>query len=760
MLKHIITLIAIVLFLSVGLFCQDKQGLFETETTTATVVEEEFTEEQEKLLEEAYEQLENIEQETTGAVADEETQLLQEDEGFLESLRQTPLDINTASYIQLKSLPGITAELARKIVRYRRTKPFKSKSELKQIVGDELYKKISPYVRVYKTKQPAKLKGQVRLRIRQDELQEVKTKYVPKEKFEQPFYLYNRTQLSYGDKVSLGYVFLHRPMEIEINQDTFQYFLRKWWVRINSLWMFDKVIFGNYKAGFGYGMVFHENSAVEGFLGTIKPKMHGLREDKSTSDNAYLYGIGVESSFGSAEISLFGSYKQLIVPIYVSTITYVDENTGQEIIQPIYEPKADLMDIRNSYIEYNYTLMDYDINIPTSTYGKLPTSKVQEKLLGFNFTIPVSTLKLGLCGYYSEYSIPFDIDKTKTSGYDLDNKYSEKWGYVYRGDRLSVGSLYFEFPFDKLTIFGEVAKSKCWFSVVSTTTLISQQEGHGTNLGILLPISKAKFYILYTYLEPHFYSPLGTPIKVYDYYNNQEGIKLGSELLLDKFRINFYYATSLLFKGIWSGYSGSESPRYPSKYNELFFETKYRPIKSIELYFRTFDDLRERYINLKTYEITSNDEYVQTQQLRIRNRYQITYEVSKQVNIRARYEQRWHSFIDYNKTYYGEQLWAELKYKFWNFTINSRFCIFDAGKDVYLSYLEPQWYNVYISETESSSAGDKYYITLAYKIKKNLVLWLRYRYKVFTTKSGLPIYYLTDTKPEDHDYRLQIDFNF
>jgi hypothetical protein len=107
--------------------------------------------------------------------------------------------------------------------------------------------------------------------------------------------------------------------------------------------------------------------------------------------------------------------------------------------------------------------------------------------------------------------------------------------------------------------------------------------------------------------------------------------------------------------------------------------------------------------------------------------------------------------LDYDKTYYGEQLWAELKYRFWGFTINSKFCIFNSDNNIYLSYLEPQWYNLYLSENEEGSSGDKFYFTISYKIAKNKVVWFRYRYKFYTSKI---------INPTDSEFRIQIDYGF
>ncbi|MFN3550509.1 MAG: ComEA family DNA-binding protein [Endomicrobiia bacterium] len=712
--------------------------------------QEEFLPEEEQLLLEEYEQLlDQQEQETTFSTTKQDLDLFQEDEGFLENLLKNPLDLNTATYTELKSLPGMTSEVARQIIRQRRIQPFKSKKEIKKLRGvdDEFYNKISAFITVRKIKQPKKFKGQVRLRLRQDEVDTKeleKVKYLDKDKFNQPIYFYNRTYFSYGDNLSLGYTFLHRPMEIEINQETFGCFLRKWWIKLNSLGPFDKILLGDYKAGFGYGLIFNENYYISGSLWSVKPKMRGLREDKSSYDNTNFYGIGFESHISGLEYAIFYSQKELISKTSVYYEITTDETSGEEKIETKTISVDDLLELRKQYIEYNRILMDYDINIQTSTVGKLPQSKIQEKLFGINFSLPLNILKLGFCGYYAEYDKVFDPITALRYGLD---KYSDKWGNVYRGDRLAVGSLYFDLPLYKFNLYGEIAKTNAYFEQTSTSTF--SQQGFGLNLGLLLPAKNKKFYFLYTYLSPKFYSPFGKSFTIYDYPNNQQTVKFGSEYSLGNLDINFSYTTAEIFESIWSGSPNSESPRYPSKYDELFFETKYKLVKNVEFYFRNIDTLKERYINLKTYNISQQTDYVQTQQLKINNRYQISYNITKDISLRCRFDQQFQKFIKYNVEYYGEQLWAEVKYKIYPFTINSRFCVFETDKNIYLSYLDPSWYNVYIVETENNSFGDKFYFTISTKLFKKLVLWSRYRYK----------YYL-NSKKFDNEFRFQLDFNF
>jgi len=79
---------------------------------------------------------------------------------------------------------------------------------------------------------------------------------------------------------------------------------------------------------------------------------------------------------------------------------------------------------------------------------------------------------------------------------------------------------------------------------------------------------------------------------------------------------------------------------------------------------------------------------------------------------------------------------------------------------LYLSFLEPKWYNVYISETENSSSGDKFYLAISTRLFKKITLWGIYKYKYYTLKNSVSTLYLTDTKNTDHEFRFQLDYDF
>ena len=58
------------------------------------------------------------------------------------------IDINAASFRMLQALPGMSAEAAQEILRFRLEKDFDSVYELKPIVGNNVFTQIEPYLKV------------------------------------------------------------------------------------------------------------------------------------------------------------------------------------------------------------------------------------------------------------------------------------------------------------------------------------------------------------------------------------------------------------------------------------------------------------------------------------------------------------------------------------------------------------------------------------------------------------------------------------
>ncbi|MCX7910754.1 MAG: hypothetical protein N2505_04145 [Endomicrobia bacterium] len=548
-----------------------------------------------------------------------------------------------------------------------------------------------------------KLKTHIRFRFLYDE------NYLEKNN---SLYFSNKTQLSYNDSLVLGYLFIHKPQEVEITPETFRYFLRKWWLEKMDLFFIDKIVVGNYRVNFGYGVIFSENSYISKFVQYIKPKDSRISGDSTSSDNANFYGIAVEDNIGDFKYITFFSQKNLIL-----------KNTD-------YFVNDDLIALRNEYVEYDKELLN------------LSDFYIKEVLYGCGFLFSKKNIKFGLCSFYTIYDKIFDPNKMNISGYLLEDKYSDRWHNVFRGKELAGGSLYSLFLFDNITFFSEIGKSFSRFQSEND----SLKEGNGVNFGFIFPFKAHKFYLIYTYLSSNFYSPFGNPFKIYKYPNTQEGIKLVNLYNFDKLQFETSFSICKIFESIWSGHIYCDFPRYPSLFQYVVFKFKYNLGKII---FETKNSsvLEEKYINLSKYGIFSINEYSQEKFLKINSHFEIQYKIFENTFLGFKYQKIWQNLIKYQRNYYVENLSLNFLYRIEDFEVRFAYDIPDIDKNIYFINLEPIWKGTYIFRSYDLELLEKSSIIFGYDTKK-ISFW---------GKLGYSQYFQEFSK---YEIRFQLDFKF
>lgn len=533
-----------------------------------------------------------------------------------------------------------------------------------------------------------------------------------KDNLQSSLYFYNRSLISYNEKLSLGYVFLHKPNEVEINNDTFKYFLRKWWIKKEDTFSINKIILGNYKVNFGYAMTFSENSYVSEYFKNINPKSTRITPDNTSSDNANFYGIAIEDNIGSLNYMLFFSQKDLII----KDTDYLISN-------------SDLLEVRNEYVEYDKSLLNYN-ETNLSITEKLLLYLNKETLFGLGFLFTKEKIKAGFCSYYASYEKAFDPDKSKVAGYFLEDKYSDRWKYVFRGNKLLGSSIYYEMNLDKSKLFIEVANSLSWFSDVYSF----YSKGWGLNVGFLFPVKNHKFSLLYTFLQPTFFSPFGSPFRIYRYFNSQNGVELINFFSFNNLNVEISAGICEILKGIWSGHFSSELPRYPSLFQQFKAKLKYK-IENITLEIRSYNSIEEKYINSSKYNIFENSDYIQTSFITMENLYKIQYEIFESILIESNYYQTLEKLILFEKNFYTESFFLLFSYILGNLKFVLNYGILSIDKQKNFARLEQIWKDVYSFKLYSPNLSDKSSFIICYDIKK-LSLWLMYEYFGFIEKAS------------------------
>ncbi|MEN3014328.1 MAG: hypothetical protein ABDH23_06950 [Endomicrobiia bacterium] len=523
-------------------------------------------------------------------------------------------------------------------------------------------------------------------------------------------YFYQKLSLFYNN-LSFGYMFLHRKEEV-IKEDTIKYFLRKWFIKKENFLSLNRVILGNYRINFGYGMVFSKYAYISEFVSFLKPQKFEIEEDLTSSDNANFYGVVFEDKIKNLNYFLFFSQKNLII----QATDYFISN-------------ADLLYERNSYVEYSEQFFkDSYLNFTGET------------ILGGGVLFSNEKLKIGLAGYYALYNKIFDPDKSETSGYLLENKYSDKWEYVYRGDRLFCGSFYGEVVLNKLLFFLEMGKSFNYFSY--NKNLLSQ--GNAINSGFVLPFRNYKFYLLTTYLEPTFYSPCGVPLRVYKYPNNQWGFLIGNSFNFKNLNMEASVSICEILKSMWSGYFSCELPRHPCWFQNAYVKLQYI-FRNISFEFRSYNTIEEKYISSYKYEIFNVTGNIQTKFSNANNFFQLQYKLFEDFSFKFKYIQNNENLLQYNKSNFIEIFSLDFSYKKKNFVFALYYNLPTLHGKMLFSNFEQIWKDVYFLKTYPAEVSEIVSVVVCYNFDK-FSLWSKFANSYYFEKRS------------DWSFSFQFDF--
>jgi len=632
-------------------------------------------------------------------------------DSVLDDLRRSPLDLNTAQKSDLLDLPGVTSEMADAIIYRRRQTPFKSVDELNTIKGmtSEVYRNIKPYLRVIRQEDREIFAGDTRFRIgpsispsKPDKNPSLKSPY------DNPFQLYNRTRLRFGSKYESGFIVDAARYEPPISYQTLrELHLKKFYLRANDVWGFDKIIAGNYQLQYAQGLVFYYPYGE--LVRPIKIKARGIKPDTGTNPNTYFRGFAFEKSWRAFNFAGFYSYKGL----------YADLNADGTA-------KFDLENDAKNDLGSNTS--DKEIARKDNLFEELAGGRVQ-----FNFG---KGSHIGATGYDARYSPEINPSYNYTNPTGLNE---------FRGDGNTVVGFDFETWIRGINFFGEYAKSneRGRDKLNLSSPYDKKTEGDAWLLEAMYNINKFNFYVIHwdydpDYVNPHSSAMGGRSMRDKDY--NQIGYMLGCLYKDRKLESSVSYKPVKYKVPIYT-------TNIPGESDDFWFDIKYKPVREYELYYRAWYHYYDDNDTITSADVPSSSEKADVLRGYLRNRYQITYKPTKSLSIKARFDDSRQVWPDYNYEKDGWLGYFDVGYKLTNdLKLSFRYMMFDA--DIQMSSIDDMWPRVLVPMfwTQGIGQGRRWYLAFSQKLDRNTEIWMRYE----------NLYYVKDGY-DQHTFKVQFD---
>ncbi|MBM4355509.1 MAG: helix-hairpin-helix domain-containing protein, partial [Deltaproteobacteria bacterium] len=401
-------------------------------------------------------------------------------------LLRNPLDLNKASRDELYDLPGLTYEMADRIIEHRKDTPFKRPTELKKIEGitDDIWVQVRKFVKVVKPKKikvgkPKKgFKGKVRVKA-VDRIKEAGTTSTSKadedypegylqvkvedpETFEAGAAVITRNVL--GDVENLGHYGKQTPIVVDAEgnpkpessfpMDKYYYIKTSGptympsWPKVYGMTEMGGVemLAGSYRIGFGQRLVFDSTGRNNpaGFVPdlTVQEGEYGFSFYKGQFGAAATVPIGLTPDIGLEATPFFSWWRYDVNQYYIKHATTgmgcnKDNLEGGDPADPTcYEPFAILEPYGDTPGTYTYT------------YGKSFPESYSELIGGANVRLLfLGRSHVGLTGYVDKVDFTVGDDLTVFKG---NTPFPER-------DLFYAGGLDAALVFEPISIYGEGA---------------------------------------------------------------------------------------------------------------------------------------------------------------------------------------------------------------------------------------------------------------------------------------------------------------
>ncbi len=354
---------------------------------------------------------------------------------FLENLKTNPYDLNKVTQDELETIPFISAIIAKRIIDFRtKNESFKSKRQLLKIDGitKDLYDNIKVFLVAHRSKtdyvtdesgktKPVNYKGKTSLitdmeiRYRSRFLQDLQ----PRKGYLNGNYTGSRAKIYNQLNFKLSKINYQLEGNITIEKDPGETSLtdfKSGFLMISKFNFINKAVIGDYSLDFGQGLGTWSSfgfSKGNVAVNSIKKKSKGINRYSSVDESQFFRGAATQLNFKKFDVSLFYSDNYLDATI----------DTTLNEVSSLY------------FTGYHRTISEIS-----------KENSVKERLFGGRLSYTKDFLKLGITHWQSKFSKPIKPDDNKEL-------------YSFTGDEANMLSFDYDYIFENLNLYGEVARS-------------------------------------------------------------------------------------------------------------------------------------------------------------------------------------------------------------------------------------------------------------------------------------------------------------
>ena len=482
-----------------------------------------------------------------------------------------------------------------------------------------------------------------------------------------PEALFVKYRFTYYNNISIGFVASKDAGEQFFKgyeKNGFDFYSAHFFYRNSGL--IKKIAIGDYQAQFGQGLTLWTGLGFgKSSEGTeIKKYADGISPYTSAMDNLFMRGVATTIGLKNFELSMLLSSKKID-----ANVTAVDSSNNETL--------------------YFSSLEESGLHATTAEIAN--KDAINETAIGGHFCYKTSKINIGATAFKSNYSATLLHAVQLYNQFEFNGKENTNLGFDY------------SYIFRNINLFGEVSQSENTAKAFLSGLLISPDPK--VTLSFLYRNYDKKYQALYSSA----FAESSTPA-------NENGYYCG--ILLKPFYVISInaYLDNISFP--WMKYRIDA----PSSALDYFIQLNWNTNKNVEMYVR----YRQKNNELNNTEISDMNN-VPSNIIEQDCRYNISYKISNSITLKNCIELTNYKILN-TAPQKGFLIFQDLNYKKIKskFSFSLRYALFDCDtynsriysyeNDVLYAYSIPALYN----------KGTRFYITMHYRINKNLDFWLKF----------------------------------